>query len=162
MKRYKLVAPASAAKPQAVQECPSITKHQMIANVWSKQKEAMERCISEFKKSVEEDGCVRAMICKGDAAMFAEAFLYETRGMESFISQKEPTESEDISRIRDRFEQMLGAAVAELIGDFQSSDDGPWVDNSELQMSSLNAVQKANAKRRLVRMYTELLRCIDE
>jgi hypothetical protein len=177
-KKFKQVAPASAPKPQPAPEAPPITKYAMIAKVFTRQKELMLERIEAFKASIDKDGCAYAMIWKGEPAMFAEAFLQETRGMESFISPQRPpydapanqaeqdentkAEAEDLLRIRDGFERMLARHVSDLLGGEYASNDGPWVANSTSQMSNLDTVQKANVKRALYSMYTQLLACLDE
>jgi hypothetical protein len=163
MKNFKQVAPATAPKSQPAPEEPSITKHQMIAKVWKKHKDAMESAIAAFKSSVDADGCSYAMIWKGEAAMFAEVFLYETRGLDIYIEQKEPAEAEDLQRIRDCFERFMGGAATSLLGASEySCDEGPWMPKSTSQMSNIETTQRANVSRRLIRMYTALIKCIDE
>lgn len=178
MPKFKKVAPASEPKPQPAPEAPPITKYEMIAKVYSRKKESMMDSIAAFKASVEKDGCGYAMIWKGEAAMFAEAFLRETHGMESYIAPRRPpydapanqaeqdentkAEAEDILRIREGFERMLAKHVSDLLGGEYASADGPWVANSTSQMSNIDTIQKANVKRALYSMYTQLLACIDE
>jgi len=175
---FKQVAPASAPKPQPAPEAPPITKYEMIAKVYSRKKESMMDSIAAFKASIEKDGCAQAMIWKGEAAMFAEAFIRETHGMESYIAPRRPpydfpanqsevdentkAEAEDLLRIREGFERMLAHHVSGLLGGEYASNNGPWVANSTSQMANIDTVQKANVKRALYGLYTQLLACIDE
>lgn len=163
MKKFKQVAPAPAPKtPASEVDKPSITKHQMLANVLEVQKRVQNQSIEAFKKSVQEDGCGYAMIWKGEAAMFAEAFLYEIRGLEKFIQPTELSDVADIVRIREGVERQLAKVVEELCGSEYASHEGPWQAKSTSQVANIDIQQKANAKRRLFSMLSNMMACIDE
>lgn len=159
--KFKHVAPASAPKPQAAPPEPDITKHEMIAKIYTGQKRAAEKAIAEFKDEAAKS-ISYALVWKAESALFSEIFLFETRGWEEFITQKLDTELADLARLQEGFERTLTENINALAGGDYQSDEGPWMARSTSAMANIELALKANVKRRLVSLCTAMLRCIDE